>query len=69
MAFDPGKVHKLRDEFESMAYDWMFERIQEVYGVDDPSELNEDQIQEIFESSESDQCEMYVGMALRSMIE
>ena len=47
----------------------MFERIQEVYGVDDPSELNEDQIQEIFEYSESDQCEMYVGMALRSMIE
>jgi len=42
MAFDPGKVHKLQDQFESMAYDWMFERIQEVYGVDDPSELNED---------------------------
>ena len=69
MAFDPGKVHKLQDQFESMAYDWMLERIQEVYGVDDPSELNEDQIQEIFEYSESDECEMYVGMALRSMIE
>lgn len=62
-------MHKLQDQFESMAYDWMFERIQEVYGVDDPSELNEDQIQEIFEYSESDECEMYVGMALRSMIE
>ena len=69
MALDLGKVHKLQDQFESMAYDWMFERIQEVYGVDDPSELNEDQIQEIFEYSESDECEMYVGMALRSMIE
>jgi len=68
MAFDAGKVGKLQDRLEDMAYEWMDYRIQEHYGVEDMNELTKEQVDEIWEYSESDDCyEPYVGMALRSM--
>ena len=68
MSFDAGKVHKLQDRLESEAYDWMEYRIQEQYNVKDMSELTEEQIEEIEEYVESEDCyEPYVGMSLRSI--
>lgn len=68
MAFDPGKVHKLLDRLEETAYEWMADRIQEFYQIEDLSNLTEEQLQEIFIYAESDECDIYVGMALRSII-
>jgi|TARA_B110000211_G_scaffold171989_1_gene194151 hypothetical protein len=69
MAFDPGKVHKLQDQLESIAYDWMLDRVQSHYGVEEVSELDSDQIQELSDYSQSDECDRYVGMALNSMLD
>jgi len=68
MSFDAGKVHKLQDRLESEAYDWMEYRIQEQYNVKDMSELTEEQIEEIEEYIDGEDChEPYVRMALRSI--
>ena len=69
MAFGPGKVHKLQDQLESIAYDWMVDRVQSHYGVEEVSELDGGQIQELSDYSQSDDCDLYVGMALNSMLE
>jgi hypothetical protein len=68
MAFDAGKVHKLQDYLESIAYDWMEDRVKDHYGVAGTDELTKEQVDEIWEYSESEDCyEPYVGMALRSI--
>lgn len=68
MAFEAYKIHKLQDRLESEAYDWMDYQVQEFYGVGDIMELTKEQVDEIFQYSESDDCyEPYVGMALRSI--
>lgn len=68
MAFDPGKVHKLLEHLEETAYEWMIDRVRTFYQVEDLSNLTEEQLQEIFLYAESDECDDYVGMALRSII-
>ena len=68
MAFDPGKVGKLQDQLEALAYDWMFHRIQDFYGVRDISELTKSQLEDIFDYANSDECDIYIGMALRAIV-
>ena len=68
MAFDPGKVYKLQHHLESTAYDWMLERVCTFYGVGEVVELTEEQASEICKYSESDECDSYVCLALRSML-
>jgi hypothetical protein len=68
MSFEVRKQHKLQDQIEQLAYEWAIEDVCEYYNVEEPSELNQEQIDEIFAYSESDDCyEGYVGMALRSI--
>jgi hypothetical protein len=60
MTFQVYKQHKLQDQIEQLAYDWAIEDV--------TAELNQEQIDEIFAYSESDDCyEGYVGMALRTI--
>lgn len=66
--FEAYKIHKLQDRLEQEAYEWMEYQVQEFYGVEDFSELNREQVDSIYQYSESEECyEPYVGMALRSM--
>lgn len=47
MSFDVPKIHKWAENIENTLTEWAEESIQEHYGVDEMSELNEDQIAEI----------------------
>ena len=68
MSFQVHKQHKLQDQIEQLAYDWAFEDVTEYYGVEEIEELNQEQIDEIFTYSESEECyEGYVGIALRTI--
>ena len=68
MAFDPGEVSNLQDQLESVAYDWMLDRVYSVYGVGEVVELSHEQVSEIFEYTNSFDCDTYVGSALRAMV-
>jgi len=62
-------VDKLQDQLESIAYDWMLDPVQSHYVVEEVSELDGGQIQEFSDYSQSDDCDLYVGMALNSILE
>ena len=47
MAFQVHKQHKLQDQIEQLAYDWAIEDVTEYYGVEELTELNQEQIDEI----------------------
>lgn len=68
MAFDPGRVDKLQDQLDAMAHDWMLDRVMEFYQVEDATDLTELQAKEIVDYAQSDDCDPYVGMALRSIV-
>lgn len=68
MAFDPGKVNKLQDQLESLAYDWMLDRVCSFYGVDEVIELSHEQISEVFDYTNSFECDTYVAAALCSKV-
>ena len=68
MTFQVYKQHKLQDQIEQLAYDWAFEDVTEYQGIEEIEELNQEQVDEIFAYSESDDCyEGYVGVALRTI--
>ena len=68
MSFQVNKMHKLQDQIESLTYDWVWEDIQEQYGVEEVEQLNQEQIDEISTFAESEECyEGYVSMTLRSI--
>lgn len=68
MSFEVRKQHKLQDQIEHWAYEWALEDVLFYYNVKEPSELNQEQIDEIFAYSESDDCyEGYIRVALRSI--
>ena len=68
MTFQVYKQHKLQDQIEQLAYDWAFEDVTEYYGVEEIEQLNQEQVDEIFAYSESDECyEGYVGVTLRTI--
>ena len=47
MTFDVPKIHKWAENIENTLTEWAEEAIQEHYGVESMSELDEDQIAEI----------------------
>ena len=68
MSFQVHKQHKLGDQLEAQAYDWAITDVQDYYGIEEIEELTQEQVDEIFAYSESEQCyESYVGMALRTI--
>jgi len=70
MAFSVKKQHKLQDQIESLCYDWAIEDVLGHYEVEEIEDLTKEQIDEIYQYSESDECyEGMVGVSLRSMCE
>ena len=47
MAFEWNRIHKWEDNIESQVTDSVFEFVCEFYGVDEITELNEEQLQEL----------------------
>jgi len=68
MTFEVAKMHKLQDQMESLVYDWVWEDISEQFNVEDVEQLTQEQVDELYEYSDSDACyEGYVGMVIRSI--
>tara|TARA_Y100000389_G_scaffold143313_1_gene141546 strand:- start:348 stop:593 length:246 start_codon:yes stop_codon:yes gene_type:complete len=70
MAFEVNKMHKLADQIEQLAYDWVHTDMCEYFGVEEAGQLTKEQATEMYDYSESDDCyEGYVGTVLRTMYE
>ena len=70
MTFEVRKQHKLQDQIESLCYEWAETDVLEYFKVESIDDLTQEQIDEIYTYSESDECyEGMVGVALRSMCE
>ena len=68
MAFEVFKMHKLQDQMESLAHEWVWSDISEYYKVEEIEDLNQEQVDEIYAYAESEECyDDYVGMVLRSI--
>ena len=70
MTFQVIKQHKLQDQIESLCYEWAYEDVCEQFKVESIEDLTQEQIDEIYTYSESEECyEGMVGVTLRSMCE
>jgi len=70
MPFEVIKQHKLQDQIESLCYEWAETDVLEYFKVESIDDLTQEQIDEIYTYSESEECyEGMVGVALRSMCE
>ena len=68
MAFEVNMMHKLQDQMESLAHEWVWTDITEQYNVEDVEDLNQEQVNELYAYAESEECyDDYVGMVLRSI--
>jgi len=68
MSYTPGKTSKLLDMLEGTATEWMENQVTEFYSVEDSDELTKEQILEIHEYKESDDCDPIIGLALGNLI-
>jgi hypothetical protein len=70
MTFDVPKIHKWAENIENTLTEWAEEQIQEHYGVDEMSELTEDQINEIqeFVDNAEDMWYDWVCIGFRNVI-
>ena len=70
MAFEVKKMDKLADMLEERAYDWVFQDVQETYGVDSLEDLTEDMIEEMQDYLNGEEwIEGYVVMVLQTIID
>lgn len=68
MAFEVNKMHKLSDQIEQLAYDWAWTDVTEYFGIEEIEDLTSEQVDEIYNYSESEACyEGYVGTVLRTI--
>ena len=68
MTFQVHKMHKLQDQMESLAHEWVWTDITEQYNVEDVEDLNQEQVNEMYAYAESEECyDDYVGMVLRGI--
>lgn len=68
MTFQVHKMHKLQDQMESLAHEWVWTDISEYYKVEEIEDLNQEQVNELYAYAESEECyDDYVGMVLRSI--
>ena len=68
MTFEVNKMHKLQDQMESLAYEWVWTDITEQYNVEDVEDLNQKQVNEMYAYAESEKCyDGTVGMVIRSI--
>jgi hypothetical protein len=68
MSYDPGKISKLLDNLEETATDWMENQVKEFYSVDDTDNLSKDQVLEIHQYKNSEECDPMIGLALGNLI-
>ena len=70
MAFEVKKMGKLADMLEERAYDWVFQDVQETYGVDNLEDLTEGMVDEIQDYLDGEEwIEGYVVMVLQTIID
>lgn len=70
MTFEVKKMGKLADMLEERAYDWVFQDVQETFGVDSLVWLTEDMIDEIQDYLNGEEwIEGYVVMVLQTIID
>ena len=72
MAFEMNNLGRLENHLEAECTEWALEDIYNYYGITDISELTEEQAREIFDYSESSDCEdplTLLGMALRAIVD
>jgi hypothetical protein len=69
MTFQVTKPHKLSDQIEALAYDWVFEDVCQYFGVEDIPELTEMQADALFDYAENlpDHIDPIIGTVLRTM--
>jgi len=68
MSYDPGKIGKLLDNLEETATEWMENQVKEFYSIDEVDELSKEQVLEIYEYRESDDCYPTISLALGNLI-
>jgi hypothetical protein len=70
MTFEVNKIGKLEDRLEEVAYEWVMSDVNEYFGVNEVSELTNEQIQEIVEYEQSGSFDEYwIGVVLRSIVD
>ena len=63
MSYDYPRIHKAEENIEHQVTDWVYEHVCEFFGVDDISELTEDQISEVeaFRNELNEYSPMQIG--------
>ena len=56
MTFQVHKMHKLQDQMESLAHEWVWTDISEYYKVEEIEDLNQEQVDELYAYAESEDC-------------
>ena len=69
MTFQVTKPHKLSDQIEALAYDWVFEDVCQYFGVEDIPELTDMQADALRECADDlpGHVEPIIGTVLRTM--
>jgi hypothetical protein len=68
MSYHPGKTSTLMDNIEEMATNWMDDQVADFYSVDDTVNLSKEQVLEIDQYRNSDECLPIIGLALGNII-
>jgi hypothetical protein len=68
MKFEWKKQGKLLDRLESEATESAEEVIKSFFGVENSTALTEEQMLDVYEYSESEDCAPFLGMALRNLV-
>lgn len=68
MSFKIKSTATFEEECDEV-YDLAIKEMIEFYGVSKIEELTQDQLDEIFIYSEDDQCDPWIGVALRSLVQ
>jgi hypothetical protein len=68
MSYHPGKTSTLMDNLEEMATNWMSDQVADFYSVDDTVSLSKEQVLEIYQYKNSDECLPIIGLALGNII-
>jgi len=68
MKFEWKKQGKLLDRLESEATESAEEVIKSFFGVENSTALTEEQMLDVYEYSESEDCAPFLGLALRNLV-
>jgi hypothetical protein len=66
--FEIHRQHKFLDWLEGEVTDYANTQVIEWFGVDEVEELTEEQIQEVADYSEGDDCDSWIALGLRNVV-